>query len=382
MNNEARTNTLIKLFDFPKHQVLIGDKGNRKVVAKDGSFHLLFDYATGLTLKYGHTQEEDPTHCPFGPEIADIEITTKCPGIRREDGLRTPCPWCYKSNTANGENMSFETFKHVFDLLNAKKTLTQIAFGADSSLESNPDVWKMFEYCREHMVVPNVTVADITPETAEKIVSLCGAVAVSWYPTINPDRCYDTVKLLLDESKKQNKHMQVNIHALLSKETFPLFDELIDHYEKDERLSGMNAIVILSLKQKGRGEQFQIVKEEDFELLMDEFFEKKVRFGMDSCSATKFLKYLKKHPERGDLASMVEPCESFGLFSSYVNYLGVYYPCSFMEEVGNWKTGIDLIQVQDFEKEVWYSERLCKDRERSLNMIKKHGCTHCPYYEV
>ena len=86
MNNEARTNTLIKLFDFPKHQVLIGDKGNRKVVSKDGSFHLLFDYATGLTLKYGHTPEEDPTHCPFGPEIADIEITTKCPGIRREEG--------------------------------------------------------------------------------------------------------------------------------------------------------------------------------------------------------------------------------------------------------------------------------------------------------
>ena len=369
------------VYDFTEHEVAFDKNHNRIVRAKDGSFHLSFDYKTGLTVKFGHTLEEDPTHCPFGSEIADIEITTKCPGIRRDDGLRMPCPWCYKSNTANGENMSFETFKHIFDLLNAKKTLTQIAFGADASLESNPDVWKMFEYCREHMVVPNVTVADITLETAKKIVSLCGAVAVSWYPSINPDRCYDTVKLLLDESKKQNKNMQVNIHALLSKETFPLFDELIYHYKKDERLSGMNAIVILSLKQKGRGEQFQIVKGENFERLIDEFFEEKIRFGMDSCSATKFLKYLKKHQELSDLETMVEPCEST-LFSCYINYQGFYYPCSFMEGEGNWKSGIDLNTVKDFEKEVWNHEKVVAFRNFAIKKIKQHGCNSCSYYEV
>ena len=371
----------MRIFDFPEHRVFLEDTGNRKVVSKDGSFHLAMCYRNGFTIKWGRTREEDPTHCPFGPEIADIEITTRCSGIRREDGSRIPCPWCYKSNTFNGQNMSFETFKHVFDLLNAKKTLTQIAFGADASLESNPDVWKMFECCREHTVVPNVTVADITPETAEKIVSLCGAVAVSWYPTINPDRCYDTVKLLLDESKKQNKNMQVNIHALLSMETFPNFVMLLHDYRYDSRLSGINAIVILSLKQKGRGEQFHIVKEEDFEWLMDKFFEKKVRFGMDSCSATKFLKYLKKHPERGDLKSMVEPCEST-LFSCYINYQGIYYPCSFMEGEGNWKEGIDLNKVKNFEKEVWNHEKVLAFRNAAIKKIEHHGCNSCPYYEV
>lgn len=370
------------LHDFKEHVVVINKNGDRIVRAKDGSFNLSFNYNTGLTVKFGHTLEDNPTHCPWSPEIADIEVTTKCPGIRRADGSRVPCPWCYKSNTAVGDNMSFENFKHIFDLLTAKKTLTQIAFGADASLESNPDIWKMFEYCRENMVVPNVTVADITPDTAEKIVKLCGAVAVSWYPFINSERCYDTVKLLLDESKKQGKNMQVNIHALLSYETLPLFEELIEHYESDPRLSGMNAIVVLSLKKKGRGEKFEIAKKDDFEKLMDMFFEKKIRFGMDSCSATKFLRYLKKHPELSNLESMVEPCESFGLFSSYINCLGVYYPCSFVESVGDWKNGIDLMKIEDFEKEVWNSSRLCKDRKRSLEMIKKNGCTHCPYYEV
>ena len=369
------------VYDFAAHEVAFDKNHNRIVRAKDGSFHLSFDYKTGLTVKFGHSLEEDPTHCPFGPEIADIEITTKCSGIRQEDDTRIPCPWCYKSNTFNGQNMSFETFKHVFDLINAKKTLTQIAFGADASLESNLDVWKMFEYCRKNNVVPNVTVADITPETAKRVVEFCGAVAVSWYPTINPHRCYDTVKLLLDESKKQKKNMQMNIHALLSFETFPHFITLLHDYRYDSRLSGLNAIVILSLKQKGRGEKFHIVKEEDFEWLMDKLFEKKVRFGMDSCSATKFLKYLKKHPELSNLETMVEPCEST-LFSCYINYQGFYYPCSFMEGEGNWKSGIDLNTVKDFEKEVWNHEKVVAFRNSAIKKIEQHGCNSCPYYEV
>lgn len=371
----------MKHYDFKEHAVVIGKNGDRVIRAKDGSFNLSFNYNTGLTVKFGHTLEENPTHCPWSPEIADIEVTTKCPGIRRADGSRVSCPWCYKSNTAVGDNMPFEKFKHIFDLLNAKKTLTQIAFGADASLESNPDIWKMFEYCRENKVVPNVTVADITSETAEKIVKLCGAVAVSWYPFINSERCYDTVKLLLDESKKQEKNMQVNIHALLSYETLPLFEELIEHYESDPRLSGMNAILILSLKKKGRGEKFEIANKDDFENLMDMFFEKKIRFGMDSCSATKFLKYLKKHPELSNLESMVEPCES-SLFSCYVNSQGIYYPCSFMEGEGNWKDSIDLMKVRDFESEVWNHEKVLAFRNAAIKKIKCNGCNSCPYFEV
>ena len=90
---------------------------------------------------------------------------------------------CYKANSPSGSYMNFETFKKVFDLLNKQQTMTQIAFGVDAeaSEELNPDIWKIFQYTRDHDVVPNVTVADITQKTAEKIVSLCGACAVSAY---------------------------------------------------------------------------------------------------------------------------------------------------------------------------------------------------------
>lgn len=291
---------------------------------------------------------------------------------------------CYKQNIVTGNHMDFETFKKVFDLLNKQQTMTQIAFGVDAeaSEELNPDIWKIFRYTRDHDVVPNVTVADITQATAEKIVSLCGACAVSAYQS-NKNCCYDSVKLLLDEAKRQKKKMAINIHLMVSQETLPFVFEVIKDYKEDPRLQGMNAIVFLSLKQKGRGTAFHKVSEEDFKRIVDKCFEEDVVFGMDSCSANKFIKAIENHPHREQLRMFIESCESFGMFSSYVNCKGIYYPCSFMEGEGEWKEGIDLTKAQDFVEEVWYSDKLCKDRNRALEKAKCNGgCTSCPYYDV
>ena len=231
--------------------------------------------------------------------------------------------------------MNFETFKKVFDLMNRQGTMTQIAFGVDAeaSEELNPDIWKIFQYTRDHDVVPNVTVADINQATAEKIVSFCGACAVSAYQS-NKNCCYDSVKLLLDASKRQKKKMAINIHLMVSQETLPFVFEVIKDYKEDTRLQGMNAIVFLSLKQKGRGTGFHKVSEEDFKKIVDKCFEEEIVFGMDSCSANKFLKAIENHPHREQLRMFTESCESFGMFSSYVNCKGIYYPCSFMEGEG------------------------------------------------
>ena len=61
------------VYEFPSYIVQISDNGDRTVISKDATFHLRMLYKTGVTLKWGKTFEEDPTHCPFGPEIADIE---------------------------------------------------------------------------------------------------------------------------------------------------------------------------------------------------------------------------------------------------------------------------------------------------------------------
>lgn len=367
---------------FNDYNVLVSDFG-RKISSNDHSFNLLFRRSDGFTCKYGKTLKEDPPYCPWGNEIADIEITTSCRGIRDKDGNRKPCPFCYKSNNANGSYMTFETFKKIFDLINQSKTMTQIAFGVDAECKGNPDVWKIMDYCLSKQVVPNVTVADIDVETAHNIVLRCGACAVSAYKR-DKNRCYDSIKVLTDEAKSQGKsNFKVNIHLLVSDETKDFCKEVIEDREHDSRLKDMNAIVLLSLKKKGRGRLFHTI---DFEVrkdIIEYMLEKGIPFGMDSCGANAFLEIIKGRKDEKQLASMVENCESL-LYSLYINVDGVLFPCSFMEGEGDWKEGIDLKngQFSDFTKEVWNHPRVKEWRDQAVNSICENGCNSCPFYQI
>lgn len=370
--------------DFGSYKVTIDEVSKDRAIDSE-DFHLRFRHSDGLTIKWGKTTKDDPSHCPFGPEIADVEITKACRGIRGKNGKRAVCSWCYKSNTPVGSYMSLETFKQVFEHLNKAKTITQIAFGVDAeaSEELNPDIWKIFAYCRDNGVTPNVTVADITPYTAEKIVEYCGAVAVSFYPSINKNRCYDTIKLLDDTAHAKNKDLNINIHALLAKETLKYFDELIEDIKTDDRLKNLNAVVMLSLKQKGRGESFNRVTTDEFETLVDKFNDNNIMYGMDSCTAPKFLAYINKRPKYSYLKTYIEPCESL-LFSIFVNSHGIVYPCSFAEKESGLKLGggIDLSGITDFDKDVWNSDLVKKYREEAFSKISKDGCNSCPFFNV
>ena len=371
-----------------RYTVIENNQGDRFLYAKDRSFHMIFRKSDGFTAKWGRTFDEDPAYNPFGNEIADIEITKRCSGIRDVNGNNVPCPWCYKSNCSQGDYMDFDTFKKLFDILNEAKTMTQIAFGTDASLDdnANPDYWKIFDYCKKNGVTPNVTVADISEETAKKMVNTFGACAVSFYPLINKERCYDSVEKIVRNAKMAGKEMAVNIHCLLADETYNGVLELLDDVKNDKRLEGLNAIVFLSLKQKGRGIHFNKLDYEKFKHIIEKCMKENIPYGMDSCSANKFIKTLDElvdEKKKKEIINFIEPCESFGLFSMYVDCYGTYYPCSFMEKTGKWENGINLLKINDFCKEVWYSEKLCEDRNKSLEKAKCNGgCTSCPYYNI
>lgn len=324
---------------------------------RSSNYNWDFDEETGYFVRWGSTMDDDPERSPVGPEIADIEISTIC------HGLGTPCTFCYKSNNHIGKNMSLETFKIIFSKF--PENLTQIAFGI-GDIDSNPDMFHIFEYCRENGVIPNVTTNGygVTEEIAERLVSVCGAVAVSRYTP--KDVCYDAVKLLTDKGMKQ-----ANIHMLVSKETYGDCFELLYDMRHDDRLKNMNAVVFLSLKKQGRGTGFNTVTQDEFGLLVDEALRNKMKFGFDSCSAKKFINSLSKENLKA-LSTFVEPCES-GLFSIYVNVDGMVYPCSFTE----FGKGINLLEVNDFLTEVWNSDIM-------MTWVRKllYCNRHCPVYEV
>lgn len=388
-------------YDFDQYVVLVSDNGNKAVQAKDGSFHMMFRKSDGFTAKWGRTMDDDPTHCPWGNEIADIEITTACRGIRGIDKAtgktsvndcdRRVCDFCYKSNHPNGSYMSFDTFKVVFDKMNQPRTMTQIAFGVDAECRTNPDVWRIMDYCNENGVTPNVTVADIDHETAENIVRRCGACAVSCYER-NRNCCYDSIKLLTDEAKRQGRDsFKVNMHLLVNHETEKFVFEVLNDRLNDERLKDMGAIVLLSLKQKGRGKAFRKMDDEVYKKVIFFLQDNHISYGSDSCGANRLMASLKeyyKDKENGEeqykrVLGCISPCESL-MESIYINVNGEVFPCSFMEGEDNWKEGIDLKndKCRNFTTQVWNHPRVLEWRQNALRCINCNGCNQCPHYEI
>jgi hypothetical protein len=262
--------------------------------------------------------------------------------------------------------MPFKTFKKIFKSL--PRSVTQIAFGVDAQCKTNPDTFRIFEYCRSHGVIPNVTVADVTVETARKLAKCCGAVAVSRYE--NKDICYNSVQKLVKAGCKQ-----VNIHAMVSVETYEQVLETLKDYLADKRLEKLNAIVLLSLKQKGRGVNYHSLSFSKFKELVSFAFDRNIPIGFDSCSYHKFVKVIGAK-KRKKIDKFCEPCES-GLFSMYCNSAGQFFPCSFMEGKDDWVTGLDLVNIKNFYKEIWNNKKVVQWRKRLLANQRA-----CPCYKI
>ena len=339
----------------PEEGVLV-----KKFTSENANY--IFDTKTGRMMLWGKTFEDDPDYFP-APNILDLEVTTKCNG---------GCKFCYKSNTTSGKNMTFDTFKRIFDVL--PKSITQIAFGADRDLSSNPDLVAMMNYARKHNVVPNITTAYVTDEMADILSTLCGAVAISRYA--NKNECYDSIKKLTDRGMTQ-----VNIHLMVSEETYDRCVETINDAVTDPRLKKLNAIVCLCLKQKGRGETFHTLSDEKFKNLVDLAVKNKVGLGFDSCGSLRALKALGKK-----IQSCVLDCEA-SLQSSYINVDGFYFPCSFCEGEGSWEEGLNVLDCKDsneFSEKIWNHPRTDLFRKILMASAKNNEfkCRECPMFNV
>lgn len=328
------------------------------------NYNYLFNVDTGEFARWGHTFADDPEWSPFGPELADIEIS--------EGDCSGACPWCYKSNAIHsGKHMSLATFRHVLDMFPA--TLTQVALGL-TDLDANPDLLDIMAYCRAKDVVPNFTTAGFgcTPEMVEATAGLAGAVAVSVYPHTK-ERAYETIRAFQQEGLDQ-----VNIHLLYHADNMPFVYSVLDDVRN--KVVEPRAVVLLGLKPKGRGSNMHPLPPSEFTKLVKWCMENELPMGFDSCSASKFLKAVDDlgiTGKRRDYFNQVaEPCES-GLFSIYVSRDAKVYPCSFTEEVSE---PIDLMSLEgekDFLNYVWHSLEMANWRSRLLENGRR-----CPVYKI
>jgi len=133
----------------------------------------------------------------------------------------------------------------------------------------------------------------------------------------------------------------------------------------------------LSLKQKGRGIRFTPLPMQKFKELVNFAFDNNISIGFDSCTSTKFVSSIQdRDPYPKHVEQCVEPCES-GLFSIYINYKCEAFPCSFMEGEPGWESGINVLDCDDFVKDVWFSEKLVEWRNNLLECKR-----NCPRFTI
>lgn len=74
---------------------------------------------------------------------------------------------------------------------------------------------------------------------------MCGSIAVSRY---DKEKTYNFIERLWSLGAKQ-----INMHLLVAEETFDDIMETYDDFKKDKRLYNLSSLVLLFLKQRGRG---------------------------------------------------------------------------------------------------------------------------------
>lgn len=334
-------------------------------------YNYIFNKKNGQFCRWGKTKEDDPLFSPFGPEILDLEISKgKCLGN---------CEFCYKCNGNNNpvNNLSFIDFKKIIKKM--PKILTQIAFGI-TDIYANPDFFKMIRYSRKKGIIPNYTThgLDVDDYAVKQTAKFCGAVAVS---LVNKEKSYNAIKKFTDAGMNQ-----VNIHFMLSKETFSNAFSLIEDIKSDERLKKLNAVVFLGYKHKNFNSLHNSIPNvTKYKKLIEACNKNKIRYGFDSCSCPLYFKSIEEKENNKNLSIFAEPCES-GLFSSYINCEGEFYPCSFSEGEGNWKEGINVLKIKNFIKDVWNNKKLINWRNKLIISSKNCNCKFsnicrsCPVY--
>lgn len=366
-----KISTIIGFKDYTTPQgykYSVHETENIKLI-KSEKYNSIFNKHTGFFLRWGENPHIDPDYSLIGPEIADIEISS---GMCHNN-----CPFCYKGNKKDGilHNMTLDEFKVIFEKLTKYQTLTQIAFGITSPTD-NPDFFEMMKYSRENGIIPNYTCngTDMTMEIAEKTAGLCGAVAIS---VNDKEKSYDAVKMLTDLGMTQ-----VNFHVVAHNKSFDKILSIIEDVKNDKRLAKLNALVLLKYKAKGTNAGlYSPLTQEQYNKIFHIAKENGISIGFDSCSCFSYLKSIEGEEDYERLSQYAEPCEST-MFSIYVNSHCEVSPCSFTEnevrENGeNWTSGINLLEINDFNTDVWFNQRI----EHFRNNLLEKG-RRCPMYDL
>lgn len=322
-------------------------------------YHFLADAKTGITLRWGKTFDDNPMFAPV-PELADISISNRC---------SKGCDFCYKNSTPEGKVMTVDEYCQVLDSICSSKhgSIFQVAIGGGEPLE-HPDFLKIVDETTKRGIVFNFTTNGrlLTPQMLATIKGKVGAVAISATSMAE----WKALKHML----KMSEGIKMNLHYILSKTSIQEAIRMI-RGEYNELLAGINAVVFLTYKPAGRGNQELVLKDgAEIDTFIKGIKKPEIacKMGFDACFVPMLLQGQAVRQE------MVDACEG-GFFSVYIDEYMRVSPCSF-------SGGKDVYSLKEYDfYDIWLN-KLQSYRERVKNGCKKNCAAHnicrgaCPYY--
>ena len=167
------------------------------------------------------------------------------------------------------------------------------------------------------------------------------------------------------------------MHVLVAEETYDDIQRTFVDMKNDRRLAFVDSVILLFLKQRGRGEGFHTISEEKADLMFKTALDNDIKFGFDICCSHRFRSFVDKYPNQDlNIPDVYDFCDS-ARFSGYTNTLGEYCPCSFIEDNGIWLNGPNVLKCRNFIDDIWNGAR-----QQLYRSVLLGNCNHCIYYEV
>jgi hypothetical protein len=383
------------------------------------NFNLYYNKEDGYTERWGKSRDDkdDPVLCKLGPTIMDIELSRDIKDFelpKYKDELKIEhntclgaCPMCYKSNsfTKYSHYMSLVKYKYLLmqlcnthvkvndkliffnddveydgkiikainipdlnwetDICNCSPVL-QLAMGI-TNLTTNPELLQICHFSQQMGITPNITCHGkdkVSDEFLKSLCECCGSIAVSRY---DKNKTYDFLERLHYAGCRQT-----NLHVLVSEETFEDVMETMDDMANDKRLKYLGSLILLFLKQRGRGTDFHRISNDKMNIMFKTALDNNLNFGFDICCSHRFTNFIKKYDNQDlNIPQVYDVCDS-SRFSGYVNALGEYCPCSFIEDNGMWLNGPNVFECKNFIDDIWNGPT--QEEYRSILMGKNNTC--------
>lgn len=336
-------------------------------IDKKYHFYELFNEKNGTLIRSNVKGTNQDAKCRTYPELIDIGIMGSCrsgkTGMCQKAGID-----CYQNAASSCKpDMTFDDYEWIVSQCKGK--VFQVALGGAGDPNKHRAFGDILKVTRDNEIVPNLTTSGYQLlDTEIKLISeYCGAVAVSYYSRL--------------EGKSESNHLTyeaiekfveagciTNIHFIISNDTI---EEAIYRLENNIWPQGISAIIFILYKPVGLGVEEKKVKVDDrlkkfMELVINKSYPYKV--GFDTCFTTALCNY----EEKISIQS-IDACEA-ARFSMYIDSELVAYPCSFDNQIGQYKVSLKPYSIQSAWDSDIFERFRNNDKEKCAGCGKKSIC--------